>query len=71
MNILISLYISIANCKKGPDWCFWREQKVFLTLPENPWKNVVSSGKVVTVGWAAAAVCPDLLNGNGDNGSYI
>ncbi|MDJ1631608.1 hypothetical protein QNN00_19130 [Bacillus velezensis] len=25
------------------------EQKVFLTLPENPWKNVVSSGKVVTV----------------------
>jgi hypothetical protein len=43
----------------------------FLTLPENPWKNVVSSGKVVTVSWAAAAVCPDLLNGNGDNGSYI
>ncbi|MCE4938356.1 MULTISPECIES: hypothetical protein [Bacillus] len=43
----------------------------FLSLPENPWKNVVSSGKVVTVGWAAAAVCPDLLNGNGDNGSYI
>ncbi|QBG56179.1 hypothetical protein D2M30_1849 [Bacillus amyloliquefaciens] len=26
----------------------------FLTLPENPWKNVVSSGKVVTVSWAAA-----------------
>nr|MDH3093117.1 hypothetical protein [Bacillus velezensis] len=30
----------------------------FLSLPENPWKNVVSSGKVVTVGWAAGKSLP-------------
>ncbi|AFJ61862.1 hypothetical protein CHR37_04310 [Bacillus velezensis] len=70
MNILISLYITITNFKNRR-LVLLVDLNSFLSLPENPWKNVVSSGKVVTVGWAAAAVCPDLLNGNGDNGSYI
>ncbi|POI16731.1 hypothetical protein C2145_11675 [Bacillus velezensis] len=70
MNNLISLYITITNFKNRR-LVLLVDLSSFLSLPENPWKNVVSSGKVVTVGWAAAAVCPDLLNGNGDNGSYI
>ncbi|ATY28335.1 hypothetical protein CVD07_08560 [Bacillus velezensis] len=70
MNILISLYITITNFKNRR-LVLLVDLNSFLSLPENPWKNVMSSGKVVTVGWAAAAVCPDLLNGNGDNGSYI
>ncbi|PAD65526.1 hypothetical protein CHH79_00715 [Bacillus siamensis] len=70
MNILISLYITIINVKYRR-LVLLVDLNSFLSLPENPWKNVLSSGKVVTVGWAAAAVCPDLLNGNGDNGSYI
>ncbi|AVB11359.1 hypothetical protein C3438_18605 [Bacillus velezensis] len=70
MNILISLYITITNLKYRR-LVLLVDLNSFLSLPENPWKNVLSSGKVVTAGWAAAAVCPDLLNGNGDNGSYI
>jgi len=46
MNILISLYITITNFKNRR-LVLLVDLNSFLSLPENPWKNVVSSGKVV------------------------